>query len=74
LEGGEKPMITTPYMHPKKFKDEIKKAIKELMEMGHIRPISSPFASSVVLVKKNDGTMQMCIDYREFHNNTIKNM
>jgi hypothetical protein len=62
---------TTPYKHPKKFKDEIEKAIKELLEMGHIRLSSSPFASSVVLVKK-DGTMRMCIDYRAFNKKTIK--
>lgn len=45
-------MITTPYRHPHKFKEEIEKTIKELIEMGHIQPSSSPFASSVVLVKK----------------------
>jgi hypothetical protein len=73
LEEGSKPMITTPYRHPKKFKDEIEKAIKELLEMGHIRPSSSPFASSVVLVKKKDGTMRMCIDYRALNKKTIKN-
>jgi hypothetical protein len=73
LEEGEKPMITTPYKHMKKFKDEIEKAIKELLEMGHIRPSSSPFASLVVLVKKKDGTMRMCIDYRALNKKTIKN-
>jgi hypothetical protein len=41
LEEGEKLVITTPYKHPNKFKDEIEKAIKELLEMGHIRPSSS---------------------------------
>jgi hypothetical protein len=64
LEEGAKPVITTPYKHPKTFKDEIEKANKDLLEMGHIRPSSSPFASSVVLVKNKDGTMRMCIDYR----------
>ena len=61
LEEGVKPVITTPYRHPKKYKDEIEKAIEELLDMGHIRPSSSPFASSVVLVKKKDGTMQCAL-------------
>jgi hypothetical protein len=66
-------VITTPYMHPNKFKDEIEKAIQELLEMGHIQPSSSPFSSSVVLVKKKDGTWRMCIDYRDLNKKTIKN-
>jgi hypothetical protein len=73
LEEGAKPIITTPYRHPKKYKDEIEKAIKELLDMGHIRPNTSPFASSVVLVKKKDGTMRMCIDFRALNKKTIKN-
>jgi hypothetical protein len=54
------------------FKDGIKKAIKELLEMGHIRPSSSPFTSSVVLLKKKDGTTRMCIEYRALNKKTIK--
>jgi tRNA splicing ligase len=59
LDEGAKLVITTPYRHAKKYKDEIEKAIKELLDMGHIRPSSSPFASSVVLVKNKDGTMHV---------------
>jgi hypothetical protein len=73
LEEGAKPMITPPYRHPRRFKDELEKAIKELLAMRHIRPSNSPFASSVVLVLKKDGTMRMCIDYRALNKKTIKN-
>ena len=65
LEEGAKPMITTPYRNPKKFKDEIEKSIKELLDMGHIRPNAS-------MVKKKDRTMRMCIDYWALNKKTIK--
>jgi hypothetical protein len=72
LEEGVQAVITNPYRHPKVYKDEIEKTIKELLKMGHIRPSSSPFASSVVLVKK-DGTLRMCIDYMALNKKTINN-
>jgi hypothetical protein len=73
LEEGAKPMITPPYFHPRSFKDEIEKVIKEFLAMGHIRPSSSPFASLVVLVINKDGTMRMCINYQALNKKTIKN-
>jgi hypothetical protein len=65
LEEGAKPMITLvpPYHHPRRFKDDIEKEVKEFLAMGHIRPRSILFTSSIVLVMKKDGTMRMCIDY-----------
>jgi hypothetical protein len=73
MEEGAKPVITTPYRHPNRHKDKIEKAIKVLLDMGHIRPSSSPFASPVVLVKKKDGPMNMCIDCRALIKRIIKN-
>jgi hypothetical protein len=37
LEEGAKLVIITPYRNPKKYKDEIEKHIKELLDMGDIR-------------------------------------
>jgi hypothetical protein len=72
LEEGANPVITTPYRDPKKHKDAIENSIKELLAMGNIRPSSIPFSSSVVLVKKKDGTMSMCIDYKDLNKKAIK--
>jgi hypothetical protein len=63
IEEREKTLITTPYRHSKKIKEKIEKYIKEFLDMGHIRPSSSSFASSIVLVKKKEDTLQMFIDY-----------
>jgi hypothetical protein len=73
IEEDATPVITAPFRHPSRFKDEIEKAIKELLEMGHIGPSTGPFASSVVLVMKKDGTLRMCIDYCALNKKTIKN-
>lgn len=73
LEEGVQVVITIPYQHPKLYKDEIEKAIKELMRLGHIRPSSSPFVSLVVMANKKDGTLRMCIDYWALNKRIIKN-
>lgn len=59
---GSKPVITTPYQHPKMFMEYFEKTIKDLLEMGHITPNKIPFSSLMVLVKNKDGTLRMYID------------
>ena len=41
--------------------------------MGFIRPSVSPWGAPVLFIKKKDGSMRMCIDYREINRLTIKN-
>ena len=73
LDLGIQAVITTPYRHPKAYRDEIERAIHELLALGHIRPSTSPFTSSIVMVKKKDDTLRMCIDYRALNKKTMKN-
>ena len=53
--------------------DELKKQLQQLTDSGFIRPSKSPFGSAVLFVKKKDGTMRMCVDYRALNNVTVKN-
>ena len=73
LDISTYPIKVYPYKHPKIFKYETERTIKELLDFGFIIPSSSPFSSYVVLVKKKYGTMCMCIDYRDFNKNIINN-
>jgi hypothetical protein len=52
---------------------ELKKQLEELEAAGFIQPSKSPFGAPILFVKKKDGTMRMCVDYRALNNVTIKN-
>ena len=64
LDIGIQPIKMHPYRNPKRIKYDIQESIKELLELGLIRPSSSLCDSLVVMVKKNDGTLRMSIDFR----------
>ena len=53
---------------------ELKLQIKEMLDKGHIRPSVSPWGAPVLVVKKKDGTLKLCIDYRKLNKVTINNM
>ena len=52
---------------------ELKAQVKDLLDNGFIRPIISPWGAPVLFVKKKDGSLIMCIDYRQLNKVTIKN-
>jgi len=56
---------------PRPLYPEVKGYIKDLLNRGFIRKSTSPFSSSVVCVRKKDGGMRLCIDYRELNKKTV---
>ncbi|WMV30754.1 hypothetical protein MTR67_024139 [Solanum verrucosum] len=52
---------------------ELKAQIQELFDKGFIRPSASPWGAPILFFKKKDGSMRMCIDYRQLNRVTIRN-
>ena len=73
LEPGSQPTARPTYRMSYTELDELKLQVQELLEAGFIQPSKSPFGAPVLFVKKKDGTMRMCVDYRALNKVTIKN-
>lgn len=50
----------------------VKGHIHQLLEAQVIRESSSPYASPIVLVRKKDGSLRLCVDYRQLNGKTRK--
>ncbi len=53
--------------------DALNEQIPELLEKGFIRPSVSPYGAPILFVRKKDGALRMCVDFRPLNNITIKN-
>ena len=73
LVPGTSPIAKRPYRMAASELAELKKQLEELQRIGFIRPSSSPWGAPVLFVKKKDGSMRLCVDYRTLNEITIKN-
>ncbi|KAJ9512244.1 hypothetical protein QJQ45_012797 [Haematococcus lacustris] len=72
LESGTPPNRPVYRMSQEEL-DELKRQLDELLAKGYIRPSTSPFGSAVLFVRKKDGSLRLCVDYRALNQLTIKN-
>lgn len=69
--GDAKPVTRPPYKMSPLELGELQKQLKELLSLGLIQPSKSPWGAPVLFVKKKNGSMRMCIDYRALNKVTF---
>ena len=70
--GTEAPIRQKLRRVPMHLQDEVDTAMQDMIDKDVIEPSSSPWQSNVVLVRKKDGSLRFCIDYRPLNKITVK--
>ena len=70
--GNANPVKLPPRMVPQSFQQELNSQIEEMLRKNVIRVSNSPWMAPPVMVKKKDGTIRFCIDYRNLNKITQK--
>ena len=61
------PIRCKPYPLPYAMREELRNEVDTMLEMGVVRPSTSPYASPIVMVKKKDGSNRVCVVFRKLH-------
>ena len=69
---GTTPTSRAPYRMALTELKEINIQLQRLLDKGFIRPTVFPWGAPVLFVKKKDGTLRMCIDYRKINKVIVK--
>ena len=70
--GDSMPIRQPPRRLPLAQKEDADKAVQDMSSQGLIEPSESPWASPIVLVRKKDGSLKFCVDYRALNSITRK--
>ena len=73
LVPGSVPISKTPYRMGTPELKELQIQLEELLKKGYIRPSVSPWGAPFLFVRKKDGTLRLCIDFRQLNKATVKN-
>ena len=65
--GTGRPVRLPPYRLPHAYRETVKQEIREMLDQGIIEPLPSEWSAPIVLVKKKDGSMCLCVDYRRLN-------
>ena len=52
------------------MREELRNEVDSMLEVGVVRPSTSPYASPIVMVKKKDGSNRVCVAFRKLNKMT----
>ena len=64
------PVRLPSYRIPQAYKAQVEREIQEMLSHDVIQPSSSEWAAHIVIIKKYDGTLRICVDYRRLNSKT----
>jgi hypothetical protein len=73
LMPGAMPISKNPYRMSTLELKELQTQLEELLKKGYIRPSVSPWGAPVLFERKKNGTLRLCIDFRQLNKVTVKN-
>ena len=65
--GTANPVRLPPYRVSHAYRDIVESELKEMLDSGIIEPSTSQWSASMVLVKKKDKSLRICVDYRRLN-------
>ena len=65
--GDAQPIASCPHRVPDRLKEGVRMEVAKLVEMGVVVESTSPWASPIVPVSKEDGSIRLCVDYRRLN-------
>lgn len=70
----KEPIRNRPYQIPYAVRSAVRAEIQNMIDMDIIEPSESPYASSIVVAKKSDGSKRICVDFRNLNKKLLKNI
>lgn len=66
------PIVSRPRRLSPIEREQVNEVLKVWVEEGIIRPSNSEYASPIVLAKKKDGSIRVCVDYRKLNKHVLR--
>jgi hypothetical protein len=70
--NSQRPVVYRPYRLSHHEREKVRSMVGEMLDAGIVRESVSDYASPILLVRKKDGSMRLCVDYRKLNSVTVK--